>query len=172
MIHWIVQLVFGAHPAQFESRYSVNESVSRLTAAVKPSVFHSLLGENAVGTVTESRVSIQRVIPFVGNAWKPFFIGSFQSADSKSVLIGHFRLSTFTRVAMSLWFGYIALWTVIAAVTVWTNSPSDLLVVLLGVGMFCAGIALVLTGKWFARNDVAWLTRTISEALGSPDRQL
>ena len=35
---------------------------------------------------------------------------------------------------------------------------------LFGLGIICAGVALVLIGKWFARNDVAWLSTAIQEA--------
>lgn len=168
MVRWFIDLLYGSVPGTFESQYSVHESVSRLQAVVRPSIFHSFSGQCAVGKVTEGKVSIQRVLPFVGNSWKPFFIGSFEPRDAKSVLKGEFRVSTGTRIFMSIWFGFVAFWTVLATVTVLAKSPTDLWFPLFGVGMLAVGVAMVRLGKWFARNDVAWLTQVISSALG-PD---
>jgi hypothetical protein len=167
MVSWFLNLLYGAIPAQFQSQYSVSESVTRLASVVKPSIFQSFSGECVVGKVTETKVSIQRVIPFIGNSWKPFFIGSFEPLGTGSVLRGQFMFSIWTRVFMSVWFGFITFWTVLATTTVLTKSPSDLWFPLFGVGMIGAGIAMVLSGKWFARNDAAWLAQVISNALGT-----
>jgi hypothetical protein len=45
------------------------------------------------------------------------------------------------------------------------NATFFLLQPLLMIGW---GIALVAAGKWFARNDVAWLSELIATALGAP----
>jgi hypothetical protein len=171
MVRWFFSLIYGAVPAHFASRHSVRESVSRLARFVKPSIFQNLSEQRAVGTVTEEKVSIQRVIPLVGNAWKPFFIGSFKPIGDKAILTGRFTFSPWVKVLMSIWFGFIALWTVLATVAVITRSPSDRWFPLFGVAMFGAGIALVCLGKWFARNDIAWLSRVISDALETHDAQ-
>ena len=171
MIRWFFHLLYGATPVRFESQYPVNESVARLAVVVKLSILSSFSGQCAVGTVTEKKVSIQRVIPLVGNAWKPFFYGSFVPAGTGAVLIGTFKFSAFTRVFMSIWFGFITFWTVLATATVLTKSPSDFWFPLFGIGMFAIGITMVRAGKWFARNDVSWLTQVIVGALGANGAQ-
>ena len=171
MVRWFFQFLYGATPVRFASPYSAHEAMARLSAVVKPSVLSSFSGQCAVGTVTEKKVRIQRVIPLVGNAWKPFFYGSFSAAGTGVVLEGAFKFSAFTRVFMSIWFGFVAVWTLLATATVHTKSPSDCWFPLFGVGMFAAGIAMVHAGKWFARNDVAWLTQVIVQALGANGAQ-
>ena len=171
MVRWFLRFLYGAIPVRFESQYPVAEAVSRLAAVVKPSILHSFAGQCPVGTVTERKVRIQRVIPLVGNAWKPFFYGSFSASGSRSVLEGHFRFSTFTRVFMSIWFGGVAFWTVLATVTVLRKSPADFWFPLFGVGMFAIGVAMVRSGMWFARNDRSWLTQIIAQALGTHGAQ-
>jgi hypothetical protein len=171
MARWFFQFLYGSIPVRFQSPYSSREAIARLSAVVKPSVLNSFAGQCAVGTVTEKNVRLQRVIPLVGNAWKPFFYGSFVAAGAGSVLEGTFKFSTFTRVFMSIWFGFVAFWTLLATATVLTKSPSDFWFPLFGVGMFAAGIAMVRAGKWFARNDVAWLTQLIAQALGANGAQ-
>lgn len=167
MVRWFFQLLYGATPIRFECEYSVTESVSRLAAVVKPSVFSFQTEQCAVGTVTETKVRIQRVIPFVGNSWKPFFYGTFATSGNKAVLTGHFRFSTWTQVFMSIWFGFVAFWTVQATILVLRQSPGDLWFPLFGMGMFAVGVAMVRVGVWFARNDRTWLTQVIAGALGA-----
>ena len=171
MVHWFFHFLYGATPVRFESPHSIQESVERLAAVVKPSVFSSFSGQCAVGSVTEKKVVIQRAVPLAGNAWKPFFYGSFSPAGAGAVLIGTFKFSAFTRVFMSIWFGFIAFWTVLATVIVVTKSPSNFWFPLFGAGMFAVGIAMVLTGKWCARHDVSWLTQVIAGALGANGAQ-
>ena len=171
MVRWFLQFLYGSIPVRFASPYSVHESMTRLSAVVKPSILSSFSGQCAVGTVTEKKVRIQRVIPLVGNAWKPFFYGSFSAAETGSVLVGAFKFSAFTRVFMSIWFGFIAIWTLLATATVLIKSPSDFWFPLFGVGMIAAGIAMIRVGKWFARNDVSWLTQVITQALGTNGAQ-
>ena len=171
MLHWLFNFLYGATPVRFESQYSVHESVARLAAVVKPLIFSSLSRPCAVGTVTEKKVSIQRVIPLVGNAWKPFFYGSFSSQGSGAVLVGAFKFSVFTRVFMSIWFGFIAFWTVLATTIVITKSTNQFWFPLFGVGMFAAGTAMVHAGKWFARNDLSWLSQLIAGTLEADGAQ-
>jgi hypothetical protein len=38
--------------------------------------------------------------------------------------------------------------------------------------MFMGGVGLVAIGRWFARNDAAWLSGRISSALDSPPAAL
>lgn len=167
MVRWFLHFLYGSISVRFESPYSAPEARTRLSAVVRPTVLSSLVGECAVGTVALTKVRIQRAIPFVGNAWKPFFYGSFSDTETGSVLEGVFKLSGFARILMSVWFGFIAFWTLLATATVFTKSPSQFWFPLFGVGMFAAGIGMVRVGKWFARNDVAWLTRVIVQALGT-----
>ena len=165
MFRWFVQFLYGSTPVRFSSPYSALESKARLSAVVKPSIFHSFLGQCAVGIVTEERVRVQRVIPFVGNSFKPFFYGSISASATGSVLEGVFKFSLFTRIFMTFWFGFIAIWTLLATAIVLTKSPSEFWFPLSGVGMFAAGLGGVGLGKWFARNDIAWLTQIIVQAL-------
>jgi hypothetical protein len=171
MVRWFFNLIYGGVPARFESPYSVRESVARLAQAVKPSIFHALTKQSAVGTVTEEKVSIQRVIPLVRNSWKPFFIGSFETLQDRAVLAGQFTFSPWVKVFMSVWFGFIAIWIALATAAVISHPAADFWFPLFGVALFGVGIVMVLVGKWFARNDIAWLSRVISEALGTHGAQ-
>lgn len=172
MVRWFIDLVDGAVPAQFESAYSISDSVTRLARVVKPSVLNAFAGQCAVGTVTDSKVSLQRVIPFFGNAWKPFFVGSFKLIDNRTVLEGRFTAASSTKIFMSAWFGGVALLTGVLTVGLFSGHTKVPWAPLFGVALFACGIALVYSGRWLSRNDIAWLSNVITRALGRNDAQL
>jgi hypothetical protein len=155
---------WGSAPVEFESAFGLPESVERLKAATRRSVFSALVQQEAVGTVKQARVSLQRAIPMVGNAFKPFYRGHFIERDGKAVLVGRFAIHWVVKVFMSIWFGGIACFTLLACVSA-AEKQSTILFPLIGLGMIGAGAALVWLGKWFARNDAAWLTVVIQGAL-------
>lgn len=171
MIHWFSRFLYGSIPVRFVSPYSTAEAIARLSKVVKPSVLSSFSGQCAVGIVSQKKVRIQRAIPFVGNAWKPFFYGTFSTGTNGTVLEGAYRFSVFTRVFMSIWFGFVAFWTVLATVIVIRELPGDFWFPLFGVGMLAVGISMVRVGRWLSRNDVAWLNQVIVQELGTIGNQ-
>lgn len=161
-------LIYGATPVEFTSAYGINESVLRLKAVTDRSVFSNLGAERAIGTVKARRVSLRRVIPGWGNAFKPRFIGKFHQLNGSVVLRGHFTMILPTKLFMSLWFGFASLTTARAAVGVVTegtiNARRGLLV---SIVLLCGGVAFVWAGKWVAKNDPEWLAYVIRRALSA-----
>jgi hypothetical protein len=100
---------YDSTPAEFRSAYRIAESVERLSAATKRSVFSALGETTAVGKVSEKVVRLQRVIPMMGNSFKPFFIGHFEVRGEETVLIGQFTNLPLVKVFMSFWFGMCGL---------------------------------------------------------------
>jgi len=158
-------LIYGSTPATFNSPFPVEHAVSRLRAATSSSLFGELIRQSANGKVTAQRVVLERDIPFVGNSFKPVFVGRFESKEGRTVLTGAFRLSWFARTFMSFWFGFGVLWTVFAIVGALANPSEAWFFPLAGCGLLLAGFLLVSLGKWFARNDEAYLSKVIAAAL-------
>ncbi len=164
IVRWLFDFLYGAVPARFESAFGLEDSVRRLSDATGRWVFSALLRQKAVGRVTATRVILQRVIPFVGNSFKPFFVGSFRVEGTGIVLTGKFTMHWIVKVFFSVWFGFCALsiplmflQTAMRGGSWWEP--------FFGLGMFLAGLGFVGLGKWFARNDVAWLSDVIRKAL-------
>src|SRR5215469_18474481 len=99
---------------EFQSAFGLGESVDRLKAATRRSVFVSMARQAAVGRVSAERVVLQRVIPMFGNSFKPFFVGRFIERDGRVFLVGQFRMLWLVRVFMTFWFGMIALMAVLS----------------------------------------------------------
>jgi hypothetical protein len=167
MIRWFVNLIYGSISVEWESAYGLEESVSRLRAATKRSVFSALAEPAAVGTVTESRVKLQRVIPMVRNSFKPFLVGQFVKRGEHVFLVGRFTMLGFVKVFMTVWFGFLFVFGV-AAPFAQTTSKSFTLAFVFGPITMCGfGVGLVWFGKWLARNDAAWLADVVYRAIGA-----
>jgi hypothetical protein len=171
MIRQLFDLLYGSVPAQWECAYGLDESVARLRAATRKSVFSMLTEPAAVGKVTELRVSLQRVIPMVRNSFKPFFFGQFVTRDGRVFLTGRFTMHVMVKVFMSFWFGFLAL-AVIGSVASALLAPAGrgpgFLFLVFPLGMCAFGLGLVRFGTWLARNDVQWLTDVIRGAICTP----
>ena len=166
MMHSLRRLLYESTPAEFRSAYSVAESVERLRAATKRSTFAAIGEAAAVGKVSQDGVRLQRVTPMVRNSFKPFFVGRFESRDGATLLTGRFGMSLFTKIFMTFWLGMVALFGVGFLVgSLNATAPYPRPIVIGPFLMLVAGFGLVALGKWFARNDVAWLTGVIGRAL-------
>jgi hypothetical protein len=169
MLRWLWNFLYGSTPAEFRSAYALAESVERLRAATKRSVFAAMGETTAVGKVSERSVRLQRVIPMVGNSFKPFFIGHFELRDGEVVLAGKFTMLPLVKAFMTVWFGMVALGGLATLLGGWVKGGNAGLFIVQPFLMFGAGLALVAAGKWFARNDAAWLSRLIERALAAPE---
>ena len=169
MIHSLRRLLYESTPAEFRSAYGIDESVERLRAATKRSSFAAIDEAAAVGKVSPEGVRLQCVTPMVRNSFKPFFVGRFESRDGVTLLTGQFGMASFTKIFMTFWLGMVALFGVGFLVgSLSASAPYPRQIVIGPFLMLVAGFGLVALGKWFARNDVAWLTGVIGRALDVP----
>jgi hypothetical protein len=169
MIRSLGNLLYGSTRAEFKSAFGLDESVARLRQATKRSVFSVWAEQAATGPVSESKVRLQRVIPLVGNSFKPFFIGRFEVRNGAVYLSGRFTTLAFTKVFMTFWLAAVALAAIAFVVRAVETRGAQSAGALATLGMFAGGVLVVALGKWFARNDVPWLSSVIRAALQSPD---
>jgi len=141
--------------------------VARLKAATKSWSLFRVAEQAAVGRVSETRVSLRRVIPMFGNSFKPVFTGRFGQANGQVVLTGRFGLSWFVKLFMAYWFGFCALFVLVSLPAAAQGSAAAV-TPLAGVGMFALGLGMTRLFAWFSRGDPAWLTQVIRTALHAP----
>ncbi|MHC4889323.1 MAG: cytochrome c oxidase assembly factor Coa1 family protein [Planctomycetota bacterium] len=165
MVKSLDKTIFGTRAVEFTSDYSLEESVERLAGIVKRSVFSALTRQELVGKVSSDRVSLQRVIPFFGNSFKPFFIGTFHIKEGKIVLRGNFTIHRLVKAFLALWFGFCILWTFISIGAYLGERPRSSLMSFAGLGMLLAGFGIVRFGQLISHGDMAWISKRISEAL-------
>jgi hypothetical protein len=170
MLESIKRIWFGSENVEFESSFGLEESIEHLRAATRRWALFSPR-EVAVGKVTESRVSLQRVIPMVHNSFKPSFVGRFERRGAKICLVGCFAINRFTKVFMAIWICGVAAMTLLATVlggATYSHSHDPLPMPLFGAGMVVFAVLLSGFASWLSRNDSVWLSRVIREALKSP----
>lgn len=168
MFGGIRELWSGSAPVEFESDYSLDKSVERLRAATRRSALF-VTSEVAAGTVSESRVSLCRVIPMFQNSFKPFFVGRFERRGGKVVLRGRFVMQGFVRAFFVFWMGMTSLMCVVGTVAALRDSKA-LPFPMTTAAMLLFGLGLLRLGGWLSRNDPAWLSVAIRTALAAPDR--
>ncbi|TCV93157.1 hypothetical protein EC912_10517 [Luteibacter rhizovicinus] len=168
MFQLLKEAWLGSPPIKFESAFGMNESVERLKAATSRwgTGLFSVSKERAVGTVTESRVSLYRVIPMVNNSFKPIFVGRFEHDASGVVLVGRFGMHWSVKIFLAIWMGICAFGTA-ASLSSSTSTLNGGVLSLSGLGMLAFGIALMWFGAWLSRNDPVWLGDLIGKALGA-----
>ena len=169
MIGRILDLVYGAVPADFESAYGLEETVMRLSAATHRSI-GEIPHEAAVGRVSKHRVALRRVRPSSSNAFKPFYIGRFRQVKGRVVLTGRFTPALMPKLFMTSWLAFCLLLAVLAARPLWQGGFVPWQPLFAGTGLFVAGVAAVVLCKRLARADIPWLSAVIQDALGTPTR--
>jgi len=167
MLRWIKHLWGGSEPVEFISAYGLAESVARLKAATKSWSLFRVAEQAAVGRVSETRVSLRRVVPMFANSFKPVFTGRFGQANGQVVLTGRFGLSWFVKLFMAYWFGFCALFVLLSLPAIAHKSAAAFMP-LAGIGMFALGLGMTRLFAWFSRGDPAWLSQVIRTALHAP----
>ena len=157
----LYELFFGSAEVEFESDYSLAESVERLqevSRALSPAIR---------GTVAETYVSIYRSDPPVRQDFRPWFFGRFLVRNDRVVLRGGYSMHDGARIFLGLWLvgcAY-ALWRSAFAAIDDTASPALLLVPL---GVFAAGALVTWFGRKATRDDPAWISDVITRTLKLP----
>lgn len=166
MLRRLFTFLYGSTAAEFNSSYGLEESVERLRAATGRPAFFPATREAAVGPVQGSSVRLKRSIPMISNPFKPFFYGRFEQRAGKVCLTGRFTMQPFVKMFISAWVG-LALAVGFMSVVANGDKSAEAIGADIGaaVGMAVVGLAFVWLGKWFARNDIVWLSGVISGAL-------
>src|SRR6516225_6979989 len=107
----LLDLFYDGSSSTFDSSFGLDESIQRLASVTKKSAFSARLREVAVGQVNEQHVYLRRVRPFVANAFKPIFVGSFHQNGDRIYLTGRFVVHPIVMIFFSCWFGLLVLWT-------------------------------------------------------------
>jgi hypothetical protein len=166
MIRWLLNLLYGSVSAEWESAYGLEESVTRLRAATRKWGFSALAEPAAVGTVTESKVKLQRVVPMVRNSFKPFLIAQFVKRGERVFLVGRFTMLGAVKVFMSVWFCLVIVFGAAALIGQIAMKSGSSLFALGPIAMCGFGVGLLWFGKWLAKNDAAWLSEVVKGAIG------
>ncbi|WP_063573991.1 MULTISPECIES: hypothetical protein [Luteibacter] len=166
----IAQFLFGDSPAAFPTDLSLDESIRRLSSVVEKDGFLSGLrtheGQRVFGSVTQRRVRLTWVTPFVSNVYRPRFVGRFVAVGDKTVLVGKFGVLPVVRA----WACVFAMAGMLGAGIVASQANPGLyprlVLLLVAIGVSMVGFAAVRLSQWLTggvRRDLAtFITSSLS----------
>jgi hypothetical protein len=166
-LRWFSAPVYGAIPVGFASAFNIDESVERLSAISK---WFALGRTVAEGDVSKHFVSLHKPYHLftidLRGGFEPYFKGAFSEHDGRVRLVGRFTPGLAAKVFATVWFGLIVLWMCVAITFLFLGDPRiPWWFPFAGAGMLALGSAHVMVGKWWARDDISWLSKQIEDAL-------
>jgi hypothetical protein len=163
----IKKLLYSSTPAKFQSQFSPEEAARRLKTNVKITSLLTLFKASAVGRVTPDKVVLYWSRLFIGNSFIPIFKGKFLIENGQTYLVGSFSMHLFVKIFTTIWFGAFIFGIASALFKSIAHGidPGQLNMVGFNLILIALGVALVWTGKWFARNDVKLLSDVIQSSI-------
>jgi hypothetical protein len=124
-------------------------------------------GKDVVGRVAEDGFRLRMRIGY-RNSFQTFMFGTVQAEGRGTRIVARTGMHPFAAVFMTLWISVIGLGAAIGVAGLIEAQPGEAvqgLIILVPVGMFAFGIALVGIGRWIARNERARLTEFLERSL-------
>jgi hypothetical protein len=153
-------------PVAVTSKLDRAEVLRRLTAAVD-SEWTFGGGKGVVGRVDEHGFRMRMRIGY-RNSFQTFMFGTTTAEGRGTRIVARTGMHPFAAVFMTVWLSVVALAATIgvsAAIGAEAGDPVQALLLLVPLGMFGFGIALVGIGRWIARNErarlIEFLERTV-----------
>lgn len=177
MLWKVFRMIFESQPVSFSADGSPEEAAERLSGRVKTSVFRTYLSEAVVGKVSVDKVFLYRHQPTFRNSFRPVFTGRFVLSEGTTVLTGEFTTHPSVRVFVSIWFcavfffGASSLMDGIGesfgkGMSVWVGIVSVLGECAIPLVMGVVGYVLVRFSKRYSKDDVAYISNAVREAIG------
>ena len=157
--------------AEYESSYSIEESVKRLQDVTQHDRSFFCLRKGVYGKVTRDYVSLCRFVPYMRNSFKPFFVGKFQHSRGRVVLKGVYSMHIFVKVFLGVWFSMPIVSFITRVVPIFDeilNGERNISPLIRSSGaleILLFGIGLVLVGQLFSRNDIIYISKFINDNL-------
>jgi hypothetical protein len=170
MLRSLTDLVCGNETLAFESDFGLQESVRRLAAEIRPPLMDLrpvVSGRTSVvvGKVAEEHVSLWCETMLMHNAFRPKFLGRFQTFDERVVLIGRMvavnemdHLSVGALLVTSLLF-------IVGPLVAGAHGPALWWMPFGGVLLVVFVLGAVRLGRWFSSGDEDWILVAIRSAL-------
>jgi hypothetical protein len=177
MLETVIDFICGFENVAFESDFDLDETISRLSAAIRPPLggfrpLVSLKGTVVVGKVSEQRVSLWCERMFVRNGFRLAFVGCFQIVDKRVILIGKLGMNLQACLFYIPAFG-MSLFFTLGTLLELTKSPHDpaLWVMPIAGPVFALfWVGSMRLARWLSGGDERWLLAAIQSALrkGAP----
>jgi len=145
----VVSLLFCSQHAQFESQFSLEESITRLQEACCQGTTHAAHFKPQC-RITRRRVELQYSSSWIDSSESTRFVGAFEPRSTALILNGRFTIGLFAQTFVAVWlalFVPIALVSIAALILRLPSEPEESLTGLFGVALIGAGAYFILWMK-------------------------
>jgi hypothetical protein len=150
------------------SSLSIDEAVERLSREVKSSALSTCTTEALAGRVSNEKVYLYRIVPFVGNSFLPVFEGAFEEKEGITILSGRWAFHPYAKV-----FG--VLYASLLTFTLFSGTIPDTQIT---ISLIAVNLLFLFVG-WFswhissqiASDDKAWIIRYVTLAINPPSEE-
>lgn len=153
-------------PVEVVSKLDRAEVLRRLQAGVD-SEWTFGGGKDVVGRVGDDGFRLRLRIGY-RNSFQTFMFGAVQADGRGSRIVARTGMHPFAAVFMTLWISVVGLGAAIGVAGLLDARPGEAvqgLIILVPIGMFAFGIALVGIGRWIARNERARLIEFLKRSV-------
>ena len=169
-VAYVKAFIHAETPLQIASPLSPIDVKTRLQGELSRFGIPFLMPTRLVGFVKAEELKIQFHRPFVSNPFSPVLTGEIRALDGQTLISGTYRLPVFMRWFMTVWFGFLGLWSAFGI-------PGGLLLLIagesvgaaFGLGPFLiygAAILMVKRGVAVGRSDREQIESRIAGAIG------
>jgi hypothetical protein len=150
----------------FEVSGDAFQAVNRLSHLASKPILQATFSKELsrpvlVGSVSKDYVRLHKVTPLFGNAFKPIFIGRFQSDSGRVSLVGSFQMGPVGKVITGIFLSFTLLVQVILLPGLFVEGIAVFQPLLFLLG----GILLILTIKMNSKKDIPWIKEQIDSVL-------
>ncbi len=164
MIRSLFKVIYGTDPFEMKVDVDLPTAMARLRGEVKQSVFPLLSQPHLMGHIEDTKITLQYVIPFVSNGFKPILFAEAHSEEGGTFIRGYYRCHKFTQIFMSIWFGGLFFILCMA----WGQAGQLEGFIMSGMLMLILATAIVKFGQWLSRHDKEKIERMMQEIMTDP----
>ncbi len=171
MLRAIWQAPYGRQEARFVTRLPLDVAVQRLAAAIKrPKWLGWFDYESAVGEASHDAVMVWRDIPLLRGRLLTVFMGSWETTNGETVLVGYYQLHPMQQRIWTYIFAIFGAFSVLVVpvLVIFADRGSNLLLLAIPPLMILFGVVF-LFGPSFRREDREWIAKIIRTALDGAD---
>jgi hypothetical protein len=134
---------------------SISECINRLNESTDKSLFTVFGNKPLSGKITGTKIKISKRINYQ-NGMQPLLVASFKEKNGETVLEGKFRMHLLSKMFLL----FVIIFTLLMEILIY-SSISELSAIMLILLLFL--IAIVIAGKYLARNHQKFIRQYISE---------
>jgi hypothetical protein len=169
---YVKGLLYSSEPLKVSTPLSLDAAQRKLNGALTRIGIPYVMSTRLVGYARDSRFKISLHRRFQAGSGSSVLTGTLfrSSSDGQTMLQGEFRVPMFIRGFMTLWFGFLGIWSAVGIpagiIMLLTGQWQGILFVAVPLLMFGFGVGFVKIGGGLSGKDRRLVAEKIADAVG------